>query len=397
MCSQALPRHLPPPPILTRLKVLATKAKVAAAKECDVEQLKFVYSGKVLQDDKTLESFKIKEGDSVIFMVSKTKKATLAVEPKATQAPAKASAQPDAATSDSTAAERGSASLVSTPAAGPSDSTPVTESTFAQGSEREASIQNIMEMGYDRPQVEAALRAAFNNPHRAVEYLLTGIPENLQHRTQPTAPAAPSAPSAQGEHQDDDEDMDEDSAHGGNLFEQAAAMAEGGDRASTGAGAGASASVVATGGGANALGGRGGGADNAGAEDDELDLDHDPEMRMLRTALQNNPELIQPLLEQLAAANPRVAALIQQDPEGFIRNFLGYEFEGEGGEGGVEALEGSDGGDEADTIRISLTEHDENAINRLCELGFDRNLVVQVYMACDKNEEVAADILFRDT
>lgn len=394
-----LPSLAPCPPSsphfarLTCLQVLATKEKVAAAKECDVEQLKFVYSGKVLQDDKTLESFKIKEGDSVIFMVSKAKKATLAAEPQASQAPAKASAQPDAATSDSTAAERGSASLASTQAAGP-DSTLVTESTFAQGSEREASIQNIMEMGYDRLQVEVALRAAFNNPHRAVEYLLTGIPENLQHRTQPTAPAAPSA---QGGHQDDDEDMDEDTAHGGNLFEQAAAMAEGGgDRASS-AGASASASVVATGGGANALGDSGSSADNAAAEEHELDLDHDPEMRMLRTALQNNPELIQPLLEQLAAANPRVAALIQQDPEGFIRNFLGYEFEGEGGEGGVEALEGGEGGDEPDTIRIALTEHDENAINRLCELGFDRNLVVQVYMACDKNEEVAADILFRDT
>lgn len=358
--------------------VLSAKEKVAKEKQCDVSQLKFVYSGKVLQDDSTLESYKIKEGDSIIYMVSKAKKTpTPAAEVKPVETkPTQPESEGAETTETSTAPETGSSTATNDEPG----------STFAQGSEREASIQNIMEMGYDRPQVEQALRAAFNNPHRAVEYLLTGIPENLQQQTAPPpAPvAATDAPMAESTNnltttEDNDNDNDNEEDHGENLFEAAAAAA---------AGEGGEAGTGARGGPGGALGAQAG----AGGE-----MGDEAQFNLLRTALQSNPELIQPLLEQLAASNPQVAQIIQSDPEGFVRTFLGgggddlgFEFEGEeGGEG-----EGEEG--EAGTIRVPLTEQDENAINRLCELGFERSMVVQVYMACDKNEEVAADILFRD-
>lgn len=312
---------------------MAAKEKVAAAKDVDASQLKFVYSGKVLQDEKTLEDFKVKDGDSIIFMIAKKK----TPPPQEKAAPAPEPAQPSA-----TEAPQATSS-----------ETPLTTADFALGLERESAIQNMMEMGYERPEIERALRAAFNNPHRAVEYLLTGIPESL---APPAAPQATAEAETQIQEDDSIDAADEPETHE-NLFD-AAEAAVAGDQ----------------------------------APDHEMGEEH--QLSLLRAAIQTNPELIQSLLEQIAASNPQAAELIQQDPENFIRTFLG-----EGGDDmGFELDDGEgEGEDDEETVRIMLTELDESAIRRLCELGFDRNLVIQVYMACEKNEEIAADILFRDT
>lgn len=42
-----------------------------------------------------------------------------------------------------------------------------------QGPQYEAAVQSLMALGFERPMVVSALRASFNNPDRAAEYLFT--------------------------------------------------------------------------------------------------------------------------------------------------------------------------------------------------------------------------------
>ncbi|RZB43432.1 Ubiquitin receptor RAD23c isoform E [Glycine soja] len=81
-------------------------------------------------------------------------------------------------------------------------------SNLVAGSNLEGTIQQILDMGggsWDRDTVVRALRAAYNNPERAVEYLYTGIPEQAEAplvarapvSAQPTNPPADAPQTAQ--------------------------------------------------------------------------------------------------------------------------------------------------------------------------------------------------------
>lgn len=59
---------------------------------------------------------------------------------------------------------------------------------------------------------------------------------------------------------------------------------------------------------------------------------------------------------------------------------------GAGGAGGGQNPPG--------TIRVSQEEME--AINRLTALGFPKHKAAEAYLACDKNEEVAANFLFEN-
>ncbi|KAJ5790276.1 uncharacterized protein N7518_007287 [Penicillium psychrosexuale] len=347
--------------------VREVKVKIAQEKgEYEAERMKVIYSGKILQDDKTVESYNIQEKDFLVCLPSKQPKAASSAAssqvpstpaprapvstPAAPPAPHAAIAPPSFA-APATPSPAGAAPA---PASGPAFGDP---SALTMGSAAEGAVVQMEAMGFTRTDIDRAMRAAFYNPDRAIEYLLTGIPENIQEQQQQrqasepaptgTAPAAPAAPSSDEPHL--------------NLFEAAAqAGGEGGGRARGAAGAGAA--------GGEALG--------------SLEfLRNNPHFQQLRQLVQQQPHMLEPILQQVAAGNPQIASIIGQNSDQFLQ-LLGEELEDEEAAlpPGAQA--------------ISVTEEERDAIERLCGLGFPRDSVIQAYFACDKNEDLAANFLF---
>jgi len=225
---------------------------------------------------------------------------------------------------------------------GPATPAPPTggDSGLVVGEDYNRMVQNIQDMGYERSQVEAALRASFNNPDRAVEYLLTGIPPQMD---------------------------------------------VGGGPAAVVGGGGAPAAVPAAAGGAPG--------------ENPLAFLRDHEMfQQIRSVIQQNPNMLSTMLQQIGQSNPQLLQIISQNQEAFIRMINeGEAGEGggeEGGVGGVGAALGDAPGDALDQPGvIQVSPQDKEAIERLKALGFPEHLVVQAYFACEKNENLAANFL----
>jgi UV excision repair protein RAD23 len=123
-------------------------------------------------------------------------------------------------------------------------------------------------------------------------------------------------------------------------------------------------------------------------------LRNNRQFQALRGLVQNNPSILQPMLQELGKQNPGLLQLINSNQEEFLRMI--NEPAGEGEEAQMAArlaqeLGGMGGG--GGPVQIPLTEQEREAVERLMQLGFDQMTVVQAFLACDKNEELAANYL----
>ena len=335
------------------LKIGEVKKTVAEKQGQAVETMVLVHKGKVLTDDTTLADAGVTEASFVVVMQQKAKAAP-APAPAATTTPAPAPATtpvPPAAPVAAPAPEGGAP----TPEAA--------ASTLVAGSALEETIANMMAMGFERDMCVKALRAAFNNPDRAVEYLLTGIPENVMPAPAPAAPAAAAAPAA-GAPTPNPTDPNAPNTQPLNLFPDGIPNV-----------------------------GQGAAGPNGGILDFLRD---NPQFQAIRAMVQGNPQILQPMLAELQRQNPQLYGLINGNQEEFLALLNEPMAEGalEGLAAGLEGLEGMEGLAGGNANQIEISEEDNAAIERLAALGFQFELAAEAFFACEKNEEMAANYLF---
>ncbi|RLN03415.1 hypothetical protein C2845_PM13G13090 [Panicum miliaceum] len=339
------------------------------------DQQMLIHQGNVLKNETTLEENKVLENNFIVIMLSKkgSSSAASATAKAPTSQTSVDRAIPAASETQPPPAAPAPVVPVSAPApTATADPAPtaaaITEadpygqaaSNLVAGGNLDATIQSILEMGggaWDRDTVVRALQAAYNNPERAVEYLYSGVPD------QEEAPAAAAAAPAPASGQLADSAQAPQSAQpaipssGPNanpldLFPQALPNA----------------SSNATGGG-------------------NLDvLRNNTQFRGLLSLVQANPQILQPLLQELGKQNPQIMQLIQENQAEFLRLI------NEPAEGAEESLL-DQFADAGMPQTIAVTPEENEAIQRLEQMGFDRDLVLEVFFACNKDEQMAANYL----
>lgn len=250
-------------------------------------------------------------------------------------------------------------------------------------------MNSMQEMGFPQDKVQRAMRMSFNNPDRAVEYLMNGTVDTAPIPPAPApgtggesgagAGAGGDAGSGAGAAPAQPAQPTQSAPASGNLFEQAAAAAGGG------AGAGAGARGAPGAGGMPAAPG----ADMLPGEDDGhgrqvIDLGNPQILAQLRTLVEQNPAALQPLIQALVQTNPQLAEALSADPEGVLRLLAGSE--------GLEGLEGEEPF-EVPTLQ-QLGEEDRTNVEQIIAMGIPENKAIESYFMCGKNVEIAVQYYF---
>uniref|UniRef100_A0ACD6AGD2 Uncharacterized protein n=1 Tax=Avena sativa TaxID=4498 RepID=A0ACD6AGD2_AVESA len=333
------------------------------------DQQMLIHQGNVLKNDTTLEESKILENNFIVIMLCKkgSTSAASSTAKDSTKQPSVDRAIPVAPATEPPAvptpvmpvsAPVPTATAVAAPiAAASTEADPYGQaaSSLVAGSTLEGTVQSILEMGggaWDRDTVVRALRAAFNNPERAVEYLYTGVPEQVDPPAASQEPPASDQPAnpVQAPQSQAAIPPSGPNANPLDLFPQVLPNAS-----------------------ANAAGGN-------------LDvLRNNSQFRGLLSLVQANPQILQPLLQELGKQNPQILQLIQENQAEFLRLI---NEPAEGAEGNLLDQFGA-----GVPQTVAVTPEENEAIQRLEQMGFDRDLVLEVFFACNKDEQLAANYL----
>jgi len=146
----------------------------------EASMMSLIHHGKILKNEQTAKDVGFKENDFVVLMLKKKKKKVKKKEKASETTPVPANAAPSTDQSaGASAAPVPTTTEANTTSSQENLSTTNGANAFVMGSQLNEAVQNLVAMGFPEAEVQRAMRAAYNNPERAAEYLLTGIPQNL--------------------------------------------------------------------------------------------------------------------------------------------------------------------------------------------------------------------------
>lgn len=120
------------------------------------------------------------------------------------------------------------------------------------------------------------------------------------------------------------------------------------------------------------------------------------QFRQMQEIIQQRPHLLSSSIEALAGTDPELYNLISENPDAFV-NALNIEPRQTSQQPQQQQQDSATRTRQTSESLISnlVNESDREAIERLKELGFSEHLAVQAYMACDKDENLAANLLLQ--
>ena len=303
-----------------QVEVLELKKKIESTHQFDHTTLNLVFNGSKLVDSKKLCDYNIKEDNVIIMMSSKVKPVNVGAQPQ--EEAKKEEKVENKPTTTSTNAQSQAQSAQS--------AQPKPKKDYSN------EVKMLMDMGFPKSESESAISAARGNINLAIEFLSTGIPDNL--------------PVGEDEAGEGAEGQGETSA-----LKNIASLVK-------------------------------------------ILCQNDPSkfQNLLLSLQQTSPEIVELIQEHEAEFKELIQAPITEED---IRNFQSFNqsagMGGMPGQGAQGAGTGAQRAGSENVIRLSKEEFE--AVNRLKELGFNEREAVQAFFACDKNEELAANFLMENS